>query len=253
MKCLVVTGGCGFIGSNFIRDQLARYPEQSVVNIDKLTYAGNPENLADIEGDPRYRARKGDICDRNSIQALLTAAEARRGRQLRRRKPRRSQHSRFGTVHPNQRGRHAGAAGRLPAGEGLPVRAGLDRRGLWQPGAEGFFTEETPLAPNSPYSASKTAADVLVRAYCHTFGFPGRDHPLLEQLRAVPVPRKDHSPVHLEGPRRQAAARLWHGGECPRLDSRARSLPGNRRGFAPGHGLARSTTSAVTRRFAIST
>ncbi len=76
MKCLVVTGGCGFIGSNFIRDQLARYPEQSVVNIDKLTYAGNPENLADVERDPRYRFEKGDICDREFVRSVLSSAKA---------------------------------------------------------------------------------------------------------------------------------------------------------------------------------
>ncbi len=75
MKCLVITGGCGFIGSNFIRDQLKRYAEQSIVNIDKLTYAGNPENLKEVEGDPRYRLEMLDICDRNSIQALLAAVK----------------------------------------------------------------------------------------------------------------------------------------------------------------------------------
>jgi len=62
MKCIVVTGGCGFIGSNFVRFELETYPELSVINIDKLTYAGNPENLADLEQDPRYTFRRGDIC-----------------------------------------------------------------------------------------------------------------------------------------------------------------------------------------------
>ena len=75
MKCLVVTGGCGFIGSNFIRDQISRYPEQAVVNIDKLTYAGNPENLADIESNPRYGFKHGDICDREFVRAVLKSAK----------------------------------------------------------------------------------------------------------------------------------------------------------------------------------
>ena len=78
MKCLVVTGGCGFIGSNFIRDQIARYPEQAIVNIDKLTYAGNPENLADIEGNPRYEFKQEDICDREFVRGVLQCAKARR-------------------------------------------------------------------------------------------------------------------------------------------------------------------------------
>ncbi|HID22005.1 MAG TPA: NAD-dependent epimerase/dehydratase family protein, partial [Planctomycetaceae bacterium] len=75
MKCIVVTGGCGFIGSNFIRFELETYPDLSVINIDKLTYAGNPENLADLEEDPRYTFRRGDICDRVFVDSVLAGAE----------------------------------------------------------------------------------------------------------------------------------------------------------------------------------
>jgi len=173
MKCLIVTGGCGFIGSNFIRDQLKRYPEQSLVNIDKLTYAGNPENLKDIDGDPRYRLEKLDICDRNSIQALLTAlkpdavvnfaAESHVDRSILDSGP---------FIQTNVVGTQILLDACRQAKVARFVQVSTDEV-YGSLGAEGFFTEETALAPNSPYSASKTAADVLVRAYCHTFGFPG--------------------------------------------------------------------------------
>jgi dTDP-glucose 4,6-dehydratase len=173
MKCLVVTGGCGFIGSNFVRDQLERYPEQSIVNIDKLTYAGNPENLTDIERDPRYRLEKLDICDRNAIQSLLAAvkpeavvnfaAESHVDRSILDSGP---------FIQTNVVGTQVLLDASRQANVSRFVQVSTDEV-YGSLGAEGFFTEETPLAPNSPYSASKTAADVLVRAYCHTFGFPG--------------------------------------------------------------------------------
>lgn len=172
MKCLVVTGGCGFIGSNFVRDQLERYPEQSIVNIDKLTYAGNPENLTDVERDPRYRLQKLDICDRNAIQALLAdvkpeavvnfAAESHVDRSILDSGP---------FIQTNVVGTQVLLDACRQAKVSRFVQVSTDEV-YGSLGAEGFFTEETPLAPNSPYSASKTAADVLVRAYCHTFGFP---------------------------------------------------------------------------------
>jgi len=190
-------GGCGFIGSNFIRDQLARYPEQSVVNIDKLTYAGNPENLADVDGDPRYRLQQGDILRPGIRAGRDEFRQGRGGRQFCRGKPRRSQHPRFGPLCPNKHRGDAGAPRCVPPGERAPVCAGSTDEVYGSLGSEGFFTEETPLAPNSPYSASKAAADVLVRAYYHTFGFSGRHYALFEQLRSLPVSGKDHSVVYL--------------------------------------------------------
>ena len=73
---LLVTGGCGFIGSNFIRHLLAAHPDDSVVNLDKLTYAGNPANLTDVEGDPRYRFVHGDICDATLVRDAAKDADA---------------------------------------------------------------------------------------------------------------------------------------------------------------------------------
>src|SRR5919106_6175372 len=73
---LLVTGGAGFIGSNFVRHVLREHPEDSVVNLDKLTYAGNPENLRDIEGDPRYRFVHGDICDAKLVRDIAQGVDA---------------------------------------------------------------------------------------------------------------------------------------------------------------------------------
>src|SRR5438445_8428229 len=75
MRTLLVTGGCGFIGSNFVRLVLDTEPEVAVVNFDALTYAGNPENLADLAGHPRYRFVKGDITDRDAVRAVVASAE----------------------------------------------------------------------------------------------------------------------------------------------------------------------------------
>ena len=73
MQTILVTGGCGFIGSNFVRMELTQHPELTVINVDKLTYAGNPENLADLEGNPRYRFEKVDICDRAEVERVLAS------------------------------------------------------------------------------------------------------------------------------------------------------------------------------------
>ena len=75
MKKLLVTGGCGFIGSNFIRLQLDAYPDVEIINVDVLTYAGNPENLSDIESDSRYRFERGDIADADFIGDLFATAD----------------------------------------------------------------------------------------------------------------------------------------------------------------------------------
>jgi dTDP-glucose 4,6-dehydratase len=172
MKTLVITGGCGFIGSNFIRDQVARYADQSIVNIDKLTYAGNPENLADLEGDPRYRFVKGDICDREFIaDAIRTAqpdavvnfaAESHVDRSILDSGP---------FIRTNVMGTQVLLDVCREARVPRFVQVSTDEV-YGSLGDEGAFTEETPLAPNSPYSASKAAADMLVRAYGHTFGLP---------------------------------------------------------------------------------
>src|SRR6185312_7048053 len=71
MKRILITGGCGFIGANFVRLELNAYPELEITNLDALTYAGNPDNLADLENHPRYRFVRGDVADRDLVRALL--------------------------------------------------------------------------------------------------------------------------------------------------------------------------------------
>ena len=171
---ILVTGGCGFIGSNFVRYMLKGYPNYSILNVDKLTYAGNLENLADLTSSPRYRFIRTDIAEAVQMEAIIRegvdaivnfAAESHVDRSIE--DPGAFMKTNvFGTfvlleavrkVFPKQKIRIL----HISTDE---VYGSLGERGA--------FTEETPLAPNSPYSASKTAADMLVRAYHHTYGLP---------------------------------------------------------------------------------
>jgi dTDP-glucose 4,6-dehydratase len=173
MKKLLVTGGCGFIGSNFVRLQLETYPEVEIVNVDVLTYAGNLENLADVESDPRYTFEKGDIVDREFIESLFSkyeidavvhfAAESHVDRSILDAGP---------FVHTNIVGTQVLLDASRQANVERYLQVSTDEV-YGSLGDDGFFTEETPLAPNSPYSASKAAADMLVRSYFHTHNFPG--------------------------------------------------------------------------------
>jgi dTDP-glucose 4,6-dehydratase len=172
MKKLLVTGGCGFIGSNFVRLQLESYPEVEIVNVDALTYAGNPENLADLDSDSRYTFEKGDITDREFIEGLFDkhdidavvhfAAESHVDRSILDSGP---------FVQTNIVGTQVLLDASRQANVGRYVQVSTDEV-YGSLGDDGFFTEETPMAPNSPYSASKAASDMLVRSYFHTHNFP---------------------------------------------------------------------------------
>jgi dTDP-glucose 4,6-dehydratase len=170
MKVLV-TGGCGFIGSNFIRYLLQRGEDYQVINLDMLTYAGNPANLDDLAEHPRYTFVQGDVRDRavvensvgSGVDAIVhMAAESHVDRSI------------LGPadfVRTNVLGTHTllevarqGRVGRFLHVSTDEVYGSL--------GMVGHFTEATPLAPNSPYAASKAAADLLVRAYGQTYGLP---------------------------------------------------------------------------------
>ena len=170
MPCLLVTGGCGFIGSNFIRHLLARDPDVRVVNLDALTYAGNLANLADLAGEPRYRFVKGDVADPAAVRAAMRgadavvhfAAESHVDRSILDSGP---------FVRTNVLGTQVllDAARELGVAKFVLVSTDEVYGSL---GPTGYFTEQTPLRPNSPYSASKAAADMLALSYAHTFGTP---------------------------------------------------------------------------------
>jgi len=174
---LLVTGGAGFIGSNFVLST-----DEAVVNLDRLTYAGSLENLAPLEGNPRHRFVKGDICDRTLLRKLLAehrpraivhfAAESHVDRSI-------SGPAEFvqtnvvGTFSMLEEARAywEGLAGEAKSGFRFLHVSTDEVFGSLGPG-EPAFTESTPYAPNSPYAASKAAADHLARAYHHTYGLP---------------------------------------------------------------------------------
>ncbi len=171
MSILLVTGGCGFIGSNFIRHLLATDPATSIINFDALTYAGNLANLVDIAKHPRYRFVKGDITDRDNVRAAMAlgvtdiihfAAESHVDRSIQDSGP-------FVRTNVNGTQNLLDAAREFSVKKYVQVSTDEVYGSL---GATGLFTEETPLHANSPYSASKAGADLLVQAYHHTFGLP---------------------------------------------------------------------------------
>lgn len=181
-ETILITGGAGFIGSNFVPYFCTKYPQYNIINLDKLTYAGNLDNLKECEAMPNYKFVQGDICDRALIEKLFTENDIR------------------GVIHFAAES-HVDNSIKNPGAfiktniEGTftlvdvafrhwmegpnKVKAGYENCRFHHIstdevygalGADGFFTEKTPYAPNSPYSASKASSDFIVRAYHHTFG-----------------------------------------------------------------------------------
>lgn len=166
---LLVTGGCGFIGSNFIR-LLLKETGYSVINLDALTYAGNPYTLKDLEGESRYEFVHGRIEDAAAVSGLMKevqgvvhfAAESHVDRSIKDSRP---------FVVTNV----LGTQNLLDAARGaeLKIFVNVSTDEVYGAlGESGAFTEETPLEPNSPYSASKAGADLLARSYFETYGLP---------------------------------------------------------------------------------
>lgn len=171
MKKILITGGCGFIGSNFIK-YLLKNSDYQIVNIDKLTYAGNLKNLIDIQNNPRYKFYRGDICnyelisyvvEKEKVNSIINfAAESHVDRSIL---------SSQEFIKTNVTGTNIllEITRQFQLEKFLQISTDEVYGSL---GPVGKFTEETPLAPNSPYSASKASADLLVRAYNHTYGVP---------------------------------------------------------------------------------
>ena len=185
-KNIIVTGGCGFIGSNFVHYVVNNHPGVHVTVLDKLTYAGNLSTLAPVMDNPNFRFVKADICDREAVYKLFEeehpdmvvnfAAESHVDRSIEDPQLFLSVNI-LGTQNLLDAARRAWVTGR--DSQGYPA---------WKPGkrfhqvatdevygslgAEGYFTEETPLCPHSPYSASKTSADLFVMAYRDTYHMP---------------------------------------------------------------------------------
>ncbi|MDQ3018072.1 MAG: GDP-mannose 4,6-dehydratase, partial [Bacteroidota bacterium] len=177
LKSILVTGGAGFIGSHVIRRLVNRYPDYMILNLDALTYAGNLDNLRDIEDKPNYDFIKGDINDAALVHSILAeanvngiihlAAESHVDRSI---------EDPLAFVRTNVLGtgtlldtarkfwKEKNVSGRFYHVSTDEVYGEL--------GETGYFTEQTPYSPRSPYSASKAASDHMVRAYFHTYGLP---------------------------------------------------------------------------------
>lgn len=167
---LLITGGAGFIGSNFIRYILNKYPDYKVINLDVLDYAGNLENLRDVKNNPNYAFVKGDICDKRIVDELVSrrpeaiisfAAKSHVDRSI---------------MEPDDfiKTDMLGTQTLLEAAKKYSIQkfVQISTDEVYGSIEKGSFTEESPLQPNSPYSSSKAGADLMVRAYAQTFGLP---------------------------------------------------------------------------------
>ncbi|MBQ8476319.1 dTDP-glucose 4,6-dehydratase, partial [bacterium] len=170
MVKLLVTGGAGFIGSCFIRHTLKKHPDYKIINLDALTYSGNIENLEDVKQNSNYTFVHGNICDRNLVRELVRevdcvinfAAESHVDNSIK---------NPFIFIETNVQGTLNLLSASLENKIERYLQVSTDEV-YGTLGKTGYFYETTPLAPNSPYSASKASADMLTRAYFETYKLP---------------------------------------------------------------------------------
>lgn len=181
-QAILVTGGAGFIGSNFVPYFCEKYPQYHVINLDLLTYAGNPDNLRECESMPNYTFVQGDICDAELISRLFEeydirgvihfAAESHVDNSIK--NPlafiRTNIEGTFTLINTAYRSWMSGPNQVKQGYESCRFHHISTDEVYGTLGAEGFFRETTPYAPNSPYSASKASSDFIVRAFHHTYG-----------------------------------------------------------------------------------
>ncbi len=248
---ILVTGGCGFIGSNFIRYILQHYKPAYMTNVDALTYAGNLANLDGVveEHGARYEFFQADIANADQMDTLLHeeqfyaiinfAAESHVDRSI---------NSPQNFIHTNVVGTSVllDAARRHGVQRFLQVSTDEVYGSL---GATGRFSEQSPLAPSSPYSASKAGADLLALACHHTFGQDVIVTRCSNNYGPLPVPGKTDPAHDHQGAERSAAAGLRRRDERARLDSRGRSLRRPRRGAFLTASRAAFTTSEARARW----
>lgn len=181
MKTYLVTGGAGFIGSNFVLYMLGKYDDVNIINVDKLTYAGNLENLKSVENNPRYTFYQADICDRKAITEIFSkheidyvvnfAAESHVDRSIA--NPEIFVETNvLGTVNMLQCAKVAWQTGDDTYKEGVKYLQVSTDEVYGSLGETGYFMETTPLDPHSPYSSSKASADLFVKAFGDTYKFP---------------------------------------------------------------------------------
>lgn len=181
MKTYLVTGGAGFIGSNFVIYMLNKYDDVKIVNVDKLTYAGNLENLKSVENNPRYSFVQADICDKEAISKIFKeneidyvvnfAAESHVDRSIK--NPEIFVKTNVeGTVNMLQCAKEAWIVGDDEYKDGVKYLQVSTDEVYGTLGETGYFMETTPLCPHSPYSSSKAAADMFVMAFHDTYKFP---------------------------------------------------------------------------------
>lgn len=181
-RTILITGGAGFIGSNFIQFFLKKYQEVTVVNLDKLTYAGNLSNLKEVEDNERYKFVKGDICNSDLVNSIFTdyqisdvihfAAESHVDNSIEGPEAfiKTNINGTFTLIETARKHWLSEANNRKKGFETSRFHHISTDEVYGSLGESGFFNEDTSYAPNSPYSASKAASDFLVRSYYHTYG-----------------------------------------------------------------------------------